>query len=460
MCGVLGYVSGKLVCRSRLFDAAGAGWARRGIEMTRFTKLYGWSLILGSLAVLVAFFVSRVDLIREPFEHNYAEGIVLYQILHVLPPSDAYRSITNYPHIVFHYTPFYHVLANLIGQTVMGSFYAARTLSFVASLLVGAVCGCWVFLGSSRRLSSKPVLYGAAMSASAFALRSVSVTMCSVLIRSDMFGIGLAMLGLFLFVRFGNGKMSLWISLLLFVAGLYCKQTLIGAPIACLVALWLMNRRTFLNAVIFLLLVGGGVMGGMELATSGQFVRHVFLYNMNPFSMARVIDGLAAHLAGAYPVFLFGTFPVFLCGLAMLVVNAVAFRKHWRHLGALLTRSTRVRAAFCASVFAIAGMATSISIGKLGAAAKLLSGVGHCIRDSCGFLSRGGTCIRRNFTRQSVADGGRGPFADLVLSSGPFVYRGFVTSDFMKQRSRDISRLMVSLYPGYTIRSGWFFPRI
>jgi hypothetical protein len=396
--------------------------------MTRFTKLYGWSLMLGSLAVLAAFFVSRVDLIREPFEHGYAEGVILYQILHVLPPSDAYRSITDYPHIVFHYTPLYHVLAKLIGQTVMGSFYAARTLSFVASLLVGAVCCCWVFLGSSRRLSSKPVLYGAAMSASAFALRSASVTAVSAGIRSDMFGIGLAMLGLFLFVRFGNGKISLWISLLLFVAGLYCKQTLIGAPIACLVALWLMNRRTFQNAVIFLLLVGGGVMGGMELATSGQFVRHVFLYNINPFYMARVIDGLATHLAGAYPVFL--------CGLAMLVVNAVAFRKHWRHLGALLTRSTRVRAAFCASVFAIAGMATSIGIGKAG------SGPNYFLEWDTAFAILAGSFLAAAHASVGISHAKVWRTAAVALSliwflsSGPFVYRSFVTSDFMKQRSR------------------------
>src|SRR6516162_3349101 len=99
-----------------------------------FTKLYGWSLIFGSLAVLVAFFVSRVNLIQEPFG-GYTEGIVLYQILHVLPLSGAYRPITNYPYIVFHYTPLYHVLAKLIGgQTVMGVIYAGRTLSFVASL--------------------------------------------------------------------------------------------------------------------------------------------------------------------------------------------------------------------------------------------------------------------------------------------------------------------------------------
>jgi hypothetical protein len=406
------------------------------IKITRFTTLYGWSLILGSLAVLAAFFVSRVNLIREPFEHNYAEGIILYQILHVLPLSDAYRPITNYPHIVFHYTPLYHVLAKLIGQTVMGSFYAARTLSFVASLLVGAVCGYWVFLGSSRWLSSKPVLFGAAMSASAFVLRSASVTTCSALIRSDMFGIGLAMLGLLLFVRFGNGKISLWVSLLLFVAGLYCKQTLIGAPIACLVALWLMNRRTFLIAVIFLLLVGGGVMVAMELATSGQFVRHVFFYNINPFSVARVVHGMAAHLSGAFGRIDVGIDPVFLCGLAMLAVNVVAFRKHWRRLGALLTRSTRVRAAFCASALAIAGMATSISVGKAGSAEN------YFLEWDIAFAILAGSFLAAAHASVGISHAKVWRTAAVTLSliwflsSGPFVYRGFITSDFMKQRSR------------------------
>jgi hypothetical protein len=400
------------------------------IEITRFTKLYGWSLIFGSLAVLAAFFVSRINLIREPVEHNYAEGIILYQILHVLPPWDAYQPITNYPHIVFHYTPFYHVLAKLIGQTVMGSFYAARTLSFVASLLVGTVCGYWVLLGSSRQLGSKPVLYGAAMSASAFALLSASVLACSAAIRSDMFGIGLAMLGLLLFVRFGNGKIFLWVSLLLFVAGLYCKQTLIGAPIACLVALWLMNRRTFLNAVIFLLLVGGGVIGGMEWATNGQFVRHIFLYNVNPFSMARVIDGLAAHAAGNYPVFL--------CGLAMLVVNVVAFRKHWRHLGGLLTRSTRVRAAFCASAFAIAGTATSLSIGKAGSAPNYFLEWDTAFAILAGsFLAAAQAYVGISHTKVWQRTAAVALSLIWFLSAGPFVYRAFITGDFMKQRSRD-----------------------
>lgn len=408
------------------------------IKIIPFTKLYGWSLIFGSLAVLAAFFVSRVNLIREPFQYNYVEGGFLYQILHVLPLSNAYRPITDFPYIVFNYTPLYHVLAKLIGQTVMGSFYAARTLSFVASLLVGALCGYWAFLGSSTRLSNKPVLYGAAMIATAFALRSASVIICSAIIRSDMFGIGLAVLGLLLFVQFGNRKIPLCISLLLFVAALYCKQTLIAAPIACLAALWLMNWRTFAKAVIFLLLVGGGVMIAMELATSGQFVRDVFLDNINqPLSLARVIHGLATHLSGAYSSVDVGIDPVFLGGLAMLVLNVVALRKHWHYLGALLTRSTRVRAAFCASVFAIAGIATSISIGKLGGAEN------YFLEWDIAFAILAGSFLAAAHASVGIghAKVWRAAAVTLsliwLLSSVPFVYRGFVTSDFMQQRSRE-----------------------
>ncbi len=49
-----------------------------------------------------------------PFQHDYGEGIVLYQASKITDPNVAYKPISTYPYVVFHYPPLYHLVCTRV----------------------------------------------------------------------------------------------------------------------------------------------------------------------------------------------------------------------------------------------------------------------------------------------------------------------------------------------------------
>ena len=71
--------------------------------------------VIRALVVLVLLFDAGAYmcrtwwLTRYPHELDYGEGILLWQAAHVFTLREAYHPIQNFPYIVFHYPPLYHV---------------------------------------------------------------------------------------------------------------------------------------------------------------------------------------------------------------------------------------------------------------------------------------------------------------------------------------------------------------
>src|SRR5712691_971348 len=112
------------------------------MKTQRWVKACAYCLSLFCALALIALVCFRIKTVFDPFEHDYAEGIILYQILHIF--AGAYRPIAEYPHIVFHYTPLYHVIANLLNKTGLDNVVAARMISLTATLRLGAICATLV----------------------------------------------------------------------------------------------------------------------------------------------------------------------------------------------------------------------------------------------------------------------------------------------------------------------------
>jgi hypothetical protein len=52
--------------------------------------------------------------VKEEMELDYGEGIILWQASRVFDLRDAFHPLEQYPHIVFHYAPLYHVVVRIL----------------------------------------------------------------------------------------------------------------------------------------------------------------------------------------------------------------------------------------------------------------------------------------------------------------------------------------------------------
>src|SRR5579863_5819547 len=84
----------------------------------------------------IAFLFEAIRSLRVPDERDYGEGIVLWQAAHVTNLKTAYHSVDQYPHIVFHYPPVYHLLARTAALTTGDLLTGGRSVSILAFLAI------------------------------------------------------------------------------------------------------------------------------------------------------------------------------------------------------------------------------------------------------------------------------------------------------------------------------------
>ena len=403
-----------------------------------WVNAYAYGFCFFCLSALIALISFSIRSVFDPFEHNYAEGIILYQVLHIFNLAEAYRPIAEYPHIVFHYTPLYHVIANLLARTGLDSLVAARMISVAAMLGLGAACAALIWTYVPQRVG-RPVRYAAGLGASAFALFAVSVIGSGSAVRSDMLGVALAVLGLWTFVRSGDRSPFQWLAFVLFTAAIYCKQTLISAPAACLIAALLISYRLFLEGLLVLVVLGGGTLAILAYATSGKFLLHIFVYNVNPFSSRQALEAISQHIIGSWPLFT--------GALAVICFAASRFWLSGARIGTVLRRSVRARALFCVGLFTLFGMALSFSTGKRGAAEN------YFLEWDAGVAVLGGFFVATVLTLRGAYRIGPIEWASLllptiwVLSTAPAVYRDIHPSSFMRARNQMMRSSYSQLIP-------------
>ena len=256
------------------------------------------AVLIGVVALLalnaLLFLVASWTLIRFPFELEYGEGIIMWQTDRVLHPSVAYHSIHQYPYIVFHYTPLYHVLVRLTSPFVHDSLVAGRTVVWLSALGVAFLVGLIVKNGTQPRPGHAMT---AAMIASVLVFNVPNIDWVPMM-RTDMSALFFAMAGLFLFLRYQTpgGRAAAAIT---FVAAIFTKQSMIAAPAAALGALLLARRyREAMWMAGGMAALGGAVAGLLAVATNGEFLRHTVSYNANPFEKRQLVRFVFQNLVG------------------------------------------------------------------------------------------------------------------------------------------------------------------
>jgi hypothetical protein len=322
-------------------------------------------LTLSALNALV-FLAGAWFQIAYPYELDYGEGIVLWQAAHVFDLPTAYHPIDQYPFIVFHYPPVYHVLSRAAAFITGDLLIAGRTVSFALAL------GAAILSGLLAATALRPASMGAGAAddvdasagavpnrIAAFAAAPLLMLQLATLdwipfMRVDIAAVFLALSGLLVFLRYDTaaGRIA---AAALFVTALFCKQTMIAAPLAALVTLLVAgNVRGAVTLMGTSLVLGVAALGTLAWMTNGEFVRHLFLYNSNPFNLRQLVEFAIRNLDDAGIAI----------ALALAVPLGVGSAGQWAR-DAIAARAGRAK--LCLVCYAAAAGAVCLTAGKAGA---------------------------------------------------------------------------------------------
>src|SRR5262249_25566016 len=143
-----------------------------------------------------------------------------------------------------------------------------------------------------------------------------------------------------------------YLAALFFVLAVYTKQTVILGAIAAFAGLLAYKPASAARGAIFAVLLGGLALAILTVATDGRVFRHIFFYNISPFSWRALFANFhSSGIISKYPIELI---------LALAIAALLAYR--------LLTRPLWSQPAvyLIVLVYFLLTTANALSIGKLG----------------------------------------------------------------------------------------------
>jgi hypothetical protein len=297
-----------------------------------------------------------------PFELDYGEGIVWQQAL-LIPGSRMYGDIKQFPFIVFHYTPIYHLAVRAMAALGIDTLAAGRGITLAAAIAIGVLTGGIASTGVREITSTSARVAGAAV-AGLMVLTYQPVQFWAVTMRVDLLAIAFSTAGVYLAIVAGQRTIILCAAILMFVLAVYTKQTELSAPIAAILVAAVVNARSTLRALAFGLLIGGTAFMILQLTTSGGFWHHVFEYNVhNRFFLQGAIDLVLSQKRDAVGV-LVGVVAFTFLWWAEATANLVSNINGWVDA---LRESRRLRALVIVSLWFGFASAQLVSIAKWGA---------------------------------------------------------------------------------------------
>ncbi len=327
--------------------------------MLKHLTVLTWVLFAAGAALHVVRMLSGVV---EPVEIDYGEGIILFQASQILDLHQAFRPIEQYPHIVFHYPPVYHLLLRLLTPLFSNPLLAGRLISMVSTLWIAGLF-VWLVRRTSRRHAPARTAWLAALFACACALHLPALEWVPYA-RVDLLGLALQFTALALICAGLPSLPNHALAFLLLLLGLYTKQSLVAIPAAAILLVAAVRPMRALWLTLALIASGGGILLMLAWVTDGGVLKHWLLYNLNPFYVRSALAWqlrLSANLA-----------PLVAAGLAASALTfPLASGRDWRRsLGMArhrLAASPLRRAGLGFGVAFLFSFLTSWSIGKEGA---------------------------------------------------------------------------------------------
>jgi hypothetical protein len=232
----------------------------------------------------------------------------------------------------------------------------------LSAALICLVAGWAVFQILPRRSSWQMRLFAATFAAALpTSLYNFSWTW---LARVDTLAILLAFSGVVLLATRVTSVPAQILAAVFMTAGLFTRQTVLAAPLACLLVSWLIDRKIALRMLLTMFILGGGALAFLTWWSHGQALLHLFRYNQNPFSIQRAAMGLlmnARYVAGLL---------VLAAGASWTVLNGASASMHqrrWDLLAANLRVNRYRRGIFLLALYSMLAGLSALAFGKEGA---------------------------------------------------------------------------------------------
>lgn len=244
-----------------------------------------WITVIFLLYRTVVYLLYAAGHIMYPYDYDAGEGLILSRAWILAHGGNVYGPISQEPYFVMNYPPVFEGLVALMMKLCGPGLWIGRLLS------VASAGGTAYFLYRCARNLSGLVLPSAVAGLMYFA--SCWLTSWSVIGRIDTFGVMCAVAGLTVMTRpgDGSGRRKAVGAAVLFSLALFTRQSLIAAPLACVLAsLGGGPRRgdggqrlTFLAAMVLIPLAAVTL---LMVATHGEFFRHTVIYTMGEYDIA------------------------------------------------------------------------------------------------------------------------------------------------------------------------------
>lgn len=298
-----------------------------------------------------------------PYGLDYGEGTVWQQMRGIVAGA-GYAPLGLIPGFVYEYPPLYHLVTAAVARTWgLDELLAGRAVSLAAALACAGLIGL-LSAAMLRPEVSQPVRCGvAAIAALAFATLPVVLTW-SVLMRVDMLACALTLAGMVLAARgAARPAVAAWAGLA-FAAAIYTRQTCLPAPAAAFVVLVVARPRAAWLMLGAAVTAGGIALVVLSIATHGQFLVHIVLYNIN-----RIVWAHAPRLA---LVLIASAVPLALGGIGLAVSLRRLDPANWRTLRARLRADPALVAAAIVTGMLVLKTLTLPAILKSGASDNYL----------------------------------------------------------------------------------------
>lgn len=253
----------------------------------RWLSWFLWALALAGLIYLAGLTVwLALTGLFFPYQLDYGEGYVLHFVKEWAQGRPIYTSVESYPYITANYPPLTFVLALALVPFLGVSYTAGRVWTALAIAATAVLIVNWVHREGRQWLP--------AVAAGLLFVGSPYIYHWAPLFRVDLVGLALTLGGLFTVFLSSPPRVAaserrqrpglLWLAAVLFVAGLYAKQSFLFAPGAALAYLFFfVDRRQALTLAAAMAVLGGGLFLLINALTTGGFWEGLVSSNVNPF---------------------------------------------------------------------------------------------------------------------------------------------------------------------------------
>lgn len=304
-----------------------------------------WLLGVALLALgwyAIGFVRHALAVVQLPYQIDYGEGPLLAQarlLAHGFDLRALYHDDARPPYTVANYPPLFPAVVGLL-QRVLGhaGLGVGRAVSATATLATAVLCGL-----TARAALAEQRVRGAAVAAlgAGLFLCQRYVWLWGVLHRVDALALALTLAGLYAVARRPERADRAWPW---FVLAALTRQSAVGGLAAALWLVWPTDHAVALRLLRRWGLALACAVAALEVATRGQFLVQIVLYNLNRWQAHTALAALAGWLLGSG-------------GLPLLALALWGWGLWAGHPGARLVRG-----------FALAAWGISLTVGKVGSA--------------------------------------------------------------------------------------------